>query len=76
MGWFGSDGGGCSSESVSQWSEGKRRTKGVDVCGSFHGWCFFVNVGNVNAGGKGGGNRGSLGSRMGMDDNDVEDWVH
>lgn len=74
MGWFGSDGGGCSSESVSQWSEGKSRTKGVDVCGSFHGWCFCVNVGNVYA--DEGGNRGSLGSGMGTVNNDVEDWVH
>lgn len=52
VGWFGSGGGGCSSESVTQWSEGKGRTKGPDVCGSFHGWCFCVNVGNVYAGGQ------------------------
>ena len=73
MVWFGSGGGGCSSDSVSQWSEGKCRTKGIDVCGSFHGRCFCVNVGNVYGGG---GNRGSLGLGMGMVNNDVEDWVH
>lgn len=60
VGWFGSDGGGCSSESVSQWSEGKRRTKGVDVCGSFHGRCFCVNVGNVYAAGGWGGQQGQF----------------
>lgn len=47
------------------------------MCGSFHGWCFCVTVGNVYADGGGdGGNRGSLGSGMGMVNNDMEDWVH
>lgn len=39
-----------------------------------------MNVGNVYAdgwgGGRGGGNRGSLGSGLGTVNNDVEDWVH
>lgn len=63
VGWFGSGGGGCSS----QWSEGKAGTKGLGVCGSFHRCCCFcVNVGNVYADGRGwdggvGGQQGQFG---------------
>lgn len=53
------------SQSVSQWFGEEANTKGVDVCGSFQGWCFVcVCIGNVYVC-VGGGNypflRGSLG---------------